>query len=83
MDTVETAAMRVGLHVNAKKTKCMIFKQQEDVSMITTTGTILEVVKDLNISDPGCIAAPKTSIPGKHKHGEPAISSITWKSTLP
>ncbi len=25
LDRVETAAMRVGLHMNAKKTKCMIF----------------------------------------------------------
>ncbi len=46
LDRVETTAIRVGLHMNSKKTKCIIFNQQEDVSIRTTSGTILEVVQD-------------------------------------
>ena len=46
LDRVEDAALRVGLHMNAEKTKCVVFNHQEDVSIKTSTGTILEVVKD-------------------------------------
>ena len=46
LERVEEAALRVGLHMNAKKTKCMIFNQTTDVAMKTSSGTILEVVPD-------------------------------------
>ena len=46
-DRVEDAALRVGLHMNAKKTQCMVFNHQDDVTIKTSTGAILEVVEDL------------------------------------
>ena len=48
LDRVEDAALRVGLHMNAKKTQCMVFNHQDDVTIKTSTGAILEVVKDIN-----------------------------------
>ena len=46
LERVEDAAIHVCLHMNAKKTKCTVFKQQHDLSIKLSTGTVLEVVED-------------------------------------
>ena len=46
LDGVEDAALRVGLHMNVKKTQCMMFNHQDDVTIKTSTGAILEIVED-------------------------------------
>ena len=46
LDKVENAALRVGLHMNAKKTKCMVFNQQDEITITTASGAILDVVED-------------------------------------
>ena len=46
LDRIEDAALRVGVHMNAKKTQCMGFNHQDDVTIKTSTGAILEVVED-------------------------------------
>ena len=46
LERVENAALKVGLHMNAKKTKSMVFNQQEVTTIKTTDGTTLEVVDD-------------------------------------
>ena len=42
----ENAALHVVLHINGKKTKCMVYNQQEEVNLRTQDGSFLEVVKD-------------------------------------
>ena len=46
LDREEDAALRVGLHMNAKNTQCMVFNHQDDATIKTSTGAILEVVED-------------------------------------
>jgi hypothetical protein len=46
LERVESAALRVGLHINAKKTKCMVYNHQDKIDVRTKDGTSLEVVED-------------------------------------
>ena len=46
LDKVEHAALRVGLHMNAKKTQFLAFNQPHDVQIKTQDGSILKEVKD-------------------------------------
>ena len=46
LDKVEHAALRVGLHMNAKKTQFMAFNQPHDVQIKTQDGSNLKEVKD-------------------------------------
>ena len=36
LDRVENSALRVGFHMNAKKTKCMVFNQQDEENIKTS-----------------------------------------------
>ena len=57
LERVEKAGLRVGLHMNAKKTKYMVFNQQDQVIIKTTDGSSLT----LNIWGPRHRAACKIS----------------------
>ncbi len=46
LNRVETSAAQIGLSMNAKKTKVMAYNQSEEVKIMTTDGTQLEVVYD-------------------------------------
>ena len=46
LSNVENAALRVGLHVNAKKTQFMVYNQPTQVEIHTVDGSCLEEVKD-------------------------------------
>ena len=46
LDKVEHATLRVGLHMNAKKTQFMTFNQPHDVQIKTQDGSDLKEVKD-------------------------------------
>ena len=43
---VEEAALKTGLHMNAKKTKCMVFHQTQAVQLKTSNGNNLDNVED-------------------------------------
>ena len=47
LDKVEHATLRVGLHLNAKKTQLMAFNQPHDVQIKTQDGNKLNEVKDI------------------------------------
>ena len=42
LSRVESAAARLGLIANAKKTKVMAYNQQEEVKIKSSDGTVLE-----------------------------------------
>ena len=46
LEEVERAALQVGLHMNASKTKCMFFNQVQSADIQTLDGSSLEVVND-------------------------------------
>ena len=46
LDKVEHAALRVGLHMNAKKTQFMAFNQPHDVQIKTQDGSNLKELKN-------------------------------------
>ena len=46
LDRVDDAALRVGLHINAKKTQCMVFNHEDDVTIKK------KKKKNINWSDP-------------------------------
>ncbi len=46
LTSVESQCGKVGLRMNAKKTKCMTYNIEEPVAIYTQDGTILEVVED-------------------------------------
>ena len=46
LNEVENAALPVGLHMNASKTKCMFFNQDQNDDIHTLDGSKLEVVTD-------------------------------------
>ena len=46
LSRIETAADSVGLQMNDSKTKFMAYNIKEDVTMVTTTGSLLEQVED-------------------------------------
>ena len=50
LDKVEHAALRVGLHINVKKTQFMAFNQPHDVQIKTQDGSNLNEVKDFKLS---------------------------------
>ena len=46
LNEVEKAALQVGLHMNASKTKCIVFNQDQIKDIQTLDGSTLEVVTD-------------------------------------
>ena len=50
LDKVEHAALRVGLHMNVKKTLFMAFNQPHAVQIKTQDGSNLKEVKDFKLS---------------------------------
>ena len=46
LSNVEDAALRVGLHMNAKKTQFMVYNQPTCIEIHTVDGSCLEEVKD-------------------------------------
>ena len=84
LDRVEDAALHVGLHMNAKKTKCMVFNHHDNVSIKTSTGTILEVVKDFKYLG-SWTQSSLQDIKTRKALAWKACNKLTkiWKSNLP
>ena len=78
LDRVEDAA-RVGLHMNAKKTQCMVFNHQDDVTIKISTGAILDVVEDFKYLGSWTQSSSKDISTRK---GCNKLAKI-WKSNLP
>ena len=49
LNRVETSAVQIGLSMNAKKTKVMAYNQNEEVKIMTTDGSQLEVVYEVDL----------------------------------
>ncbi|XP_072028360.1 uncharacterized protein [Amphiura filiformis] len=84
MERIEKAALRVGLHMNTKKTKCMVFNQQTEVDVRTADGTSLEVVKDFKYLG-AWIKSCEQDIKTRKALAWRACNKLTkiWKSHLP
>ena len=84
LDRVKDAALRVGLHVNAKKTQCMVFNHQDDVTIKTSTGAILDVVEDFKYSGSWTQSCSK-DVSTKKAQAWRACNKLTkiWKSNRP
>ncbi len=84
LERVESAALRVGLHMNAKKTKCMVFNQQQEVALKTSTGTTLEVVENFKYLG-SWMQSSMQDINTRKAQAWHASNKLTkiWKSNLP
>ena len=51
LSKVQTEAERVGLHINAKKTEFMAYKQPDDITIQTTSGKLLKEVQNFKYLD--------------------------------
>ena len=81
LQRVETSVAKVGLTMNAWKTKFMSCNQKCTVNISTNDGTNLEEVQDFKYV-PGWQAQQRTSNNVKQQHGEHAVSFTKSGSLL-
>ena len=46
LSKVQTKAAKIGLHINAKKTEFMAYKQPDDITIKTRSGELLKKVQN-------------------------------------
>ena len=80
---VENAALRVGLHMNAKKTQFMVYNQPTRVKIHTVDGSCLEEVKDFKYLG-SWVQSTEQDIKVRKAMAWKACNKLTkiWKSTL-
>ena len=71
LNEVEKAALQVGLHMNASKTKCMFFNQDQNDDIQTLDGSKLEVVTDFKYLGAWI---------GSSRHDIQVREALAWKS---
>ena len=83
LERVEDAALRVGLHMNAKKTKCMVYNHNDEINIRTRDGTRLEVVNDFKYLG-SWMESSKKDIQTRKALAWQACNKLNkiWKSTL-
>jgi hypothetical protein len=80
---VENAALRVGLHMNAKKTQFMVYNQPTDVEIQTVDGSLLQEVKDFKYLG-SWVGSTEQDIKVRKAMAWKACNKLSniWKSTL-
>ena len=83
LSNVENAALRVGLHMNAKKTQFIVYNQPTQVEIHTVDGSCLEEVKDFKYLG-SWVQSTEQDIKVRKAMVWKACNKLTkiWKSTL-
>ena len=83
LERVEKAAVEIGLHMNAKKTKTMAYNQEKDINITARDGSKLEQVHDFQYLG-AWVDNTETDIKIRKAQAWKACNKLTkiWKSTL-